>query len=334
MALAVCVLTAARPVGQGAPSQQVSPTLVFDAVKFLSTYADVGLPREDVVTGDRTFDGTVLAADTLTLTPGSRLIFTGAGGDQVPRYVLVRTLRVPAGPQPAVITWDRSLRLKRIVGAVGKAPPGLLGGGEGYDGGQGPDGQMGNPGFPGRSAPTIYLVTNRIEGKVMVDLRGQDGGDGGPGQTGGDGGLGRSGASASAILGRCRAEATNGGNGGKGGSGGPGGEGGRGGNGGTLVLLGYEKALDYIAGSIIADVQGGKPGAGGVGGEPGKGGDGGIGGRADPPCPGGQPGRDGEVGKLGSKGSDGTPGQIGLFAKSGLTDQQVRSLQLRGEGKR
>lgn len=315
---------------QKADAQKIPATQVLEAIRLLTTYADVGLPLEDVIKGDRTFDGTVMAANTLTFEPGGRLIFAPAVGDRTDRFVFVRTLRL-AGVG-GTITWDRTQSMQRSVAPVGKAPPGEIGGGEGADGKAGPDGQPGNPGYPGRSAPTIYLVANRIEGGPLeIDLRGQDGGDGGKGQTGGDGGLGRPGSRAVALLGLCRTAPGNGGNGGRAGNGGRGGEGGRGGNGGTFVLLAPEAALEKMASLMYVDIRPGKGGDGGKGGEPGQPGEAGSAGRTESPCASASPGKPGAKGEQGPEGPDGADGEPGLFVKTALTEQQIRSLQLRGE---
>lgn len=327
------VATRSKAGLQKAEPRSIPATQVIEAIRLLTSYAEVGLPAADVITENRTFEGTVLAADVLTVHPGSRLILTASVGDRTDRYIFVRTLQVK-GPG-ATITWDRVSSGTRLVAPVGKAPPGATGGGEGADGAVGPDGQIGNPGYPGRSAPTIYLVANRIEGgPIDVDLRGQDGGVGGTGQTGGDGGMGRAGARAFGILGLCRSPAGNGGNGGQGGNGGPGGEGGRGGNGGTLVLLAPQAALEKLAGFINADIRPGEGGGGGEGGIAGQGGEGGPPGRVESPCASGQAGKNGTEGNKGPGGSNGTNGQPGVFVKTALTDQQVRSLQLRGESRK
>ena len=318
---------------QKAKPRQIPATQVLEAVRLLSTYSDVGLPLEDVIKGDRTFDGTVMAANTLTLEPGARLIFAPAVGDQTERYVFVRTLRL--GGVGGTITWDRAPAIQRSVGPVGKAPPGETGGGEGADGKNAPDGQPGNPGYPGRSAPTVYLVVNRIEGGPLeIDLRGQQGGDGGPGQIGGDGGLGRPGSPGSAFLGLCRRPPGSGGNGGGAGNGGRGGEGGRGGNGGMFVLLAPEAALEKMASMMYVDVRPGRGGDGGAGGGPGLRGEPGPPGRNESPCPPASAGSPGAIGVDGPTGPAGANGEEGLFVKTALTDQQVRSLQLRGGSRR
>jgi hypothetical protein len=330
-AAALSLLTKSWP-DQRAEPRAIPGTQVVEAIKFLSTYADI-LPGQDTIKGVRAFDSNVLAANVLTLEPRSRLIFTSGAGDRTERYILVRTLRVP-GPD-STITWDREPASQRIVAPIGKALPGAMGGREGLDAAPGPDGLTGNPGYPGRSAATIYLVVNRIEGgPIELDLRGQDGGEGGIGQTGGDGGLGRAGNRALAVFGICQAPAGSGGNGGQGGNGGSGGEGGRGGNGGTLVLLAPAADLERIAAQIRVDVRPGKGGAGGPGGEPGRGGEGGAAGRAESPCAPGQPGKDGANGQRGQQGTSGPDGQPGVFAKTALTEQQIRTLQLRGEAKK
>lgn len=317
---------------QKADPQRIPATQVLEAVRMLSTYAEVGLPAEDVIKGDRTFDGTVMAANILTFAPGGRLILAPSVGDRTDRFVFVRTLRLAGA---GTITWDRPATMQRQVAGVGKAPPGEPGGGDGGDGKVGPDGQPGNPGYPGRSAPTVYLVVNRVEGGPLeVDLRGQEGGDGGVGQTGGDGGLGRWGSQGIASLGLCRTPPGSGGNGGAAGNGGRGGEGGRGGSGGTFVLLTPGAVLDKIATLMNVDIRPGKGGDGGKGGESGEPGEPGSPGRREPPCSAAAPGKPGAKGGEGAKGPAGAGGEPGVFVKTALTDQQVRSLQLRGEAKK
>ncbi|MEO5898452.1 MAG: hypothetical protein ABIS06_22405 [Vicinamibacterales bacterium] len=51
---------------QKADPHRIPATQVLEAVRMLTTYAEVGLPAEDVISGDRTFDGTVMAANILT----------------------------------------------------------------------------------------------------------------------------------------------------------------------------------------------------------------------------------------------------------------------------
>jgi len=311
----------------------IPATQVFEAVKTLTTYADVGLPAQDTIKGDRYFEQTVVAANVLTFEPGGRVIFRASVAERAERFVFARTLRVAAAG--GTITWDREGNVRRAAPAIGKAPPGNVGGSEGHDGLRGADGQPGNPGYPGLSSPTVYLVVNRIEGGPLeIDLRGQDGGDGGKGQTGGDGGFGRAGTGAIALLSLCRRPPTNGGNGGAGGNGGRGGEGGRGGNGGTFILLTPEAMLERLAAMLYVDVR---PGAGGKGGEGGEGGDAGNpgpAGRSESPCASASPGKEGDKGKDGPEGANGPDGQIGLFVKTSLTEYQARSLQLRGEARK
>lgn len=317
---------------QKATPLSIPATQVLDAVKNLTTYADI-LPAQDTIKGDRYFDQTVVAANVLTFEPGSRVIFRASVLERADRFVFARTVRV--GGSGGTITWDREPSVKRAAPPVGKAPPGNVGGGEGEDGQLGADGQPGNPGYPGLSGPTIYLVVNRIEGGPLeIDLRGQDGGDGGKGQTGGDGGFGRPGTAAMALLSLCRRSATTGGHGGSGGRGGPGGEGGRGGNGGNLVLLTPEAALERLAAMLYVDVRPGQGGKGGNGGDGGEAGEPGPAGRAESPCAPASSGKPGAKGQGGPDGSKGPDGQAGLFVKTALTEQQVRSLQLRGEARK
>ena len=112
-AAAVPLLTIAAPQAPSlrAQARAIPSTQAVEAVKLLSSYADV-LGAPDTVAGVRAFERDVLATDTLTLQPNSRLVFSSSSGDRTDRYIFVRTLRVGA---EALVTWDHEPISQRVV---------------------------------------------------------------------------------------------------------------------------------------------------------------------------------------------------------------------------
>jgi hypothetical protein len=105
---------------------------------------------------------------------------------------------------PATITWARR-EVDQIPPDRSRAPDGASGRGDGNNGSDGADGQQGNIGYPGRSAPSLYLFAKKIAGgTLLVDLRGEGGGAGGRGQDGGRGGAGAKGSPASQGIVDCK----------------------------------------------------------------------------------------------------------------------------------
>lgn len=216
----------------------------------------------------------------LTLQPGSKIVTNG---------------------------YSLSFRAKRITSQQGtilsftdnqSKPPKAV---PGADGGKGKDGG------------TLTLVASRLNGQLVVDLHGQDGGDGGDGLPGAQGVPGSKGSNAVDSLLNCAKGGSYGGRGGPGGRGGDGGNGGSGGDGGTLHLLGEIQGQAHqisFASEGAKPGQGGKGGKGGLGGQGGPGGDGGSGSAF---CSGGLHGDPGPSGSNGIDGRDGQPGHPGTL---------------------
>lgn len=261
------------------------------------------------VEGERVLSGAVLAAEEVVFEEGSILSISANPSIDGAVYIIADKIVVR---NQAMVTWDRDLPIDAPAPRA-KAPGGSFGRGEGEPGWRGVDGEPGNLGFDGAPAPSLFVIAREIgPGRLVVDLRGQDGGPGGMGQDGGDGGHGGSGRSASASILSCKSMGGAGGRGGDGGNGGAGGSGGQGGAGGDLYLLTSETASIE---NLRVHASGGQGGAGGLpgsGGQPGRGGNGGksiggvCGGFQAPSGPSGKPGSSGPVpGKNGSAGVDG-----------------------------
>ena len=181
------------------------------------------------------------------------------------------------GPLPpadiASPTFDAILDPLHFVGNYPKAT----------DGGNGKPGGRGGKGVNGANAPIVEIWTTEIDGKLILDLRGQQGGVGGKGGNGQFGGNGQMGSTAvpgtdETWLGVpnpvCKQGPGLGGDGGKGGNAGCGGDGGDGGNGGTVKLF-------YTSGVNLANVTTNL--TKGLGGQPGSPGNPGNGGKSGPP---------------------------------------------------
>lgn len=195
-------------------------------------------------------------------------------------------------------------------------PPQAAAGADGAEpGAAGADGTTGAPGAAGDNGSAAGKVVLRIgeiagNGRLIVNLDGQDGGKGQEGGQGGDGGKGANG-----KAGKCGAEPMQaGGDGGWGAIGGQGGPGGRGGNGGILI---YSNALAGLieAGHFAFSTAAGQPGSGGDPGEPGNPGLGGDGAPASSPCAAGADGAPGSRHFGASPGPTGAPGRDGTAAK-------------------
>lgn len=148
-------------------------------------------------------------------------------------------------------------------------------------GGDGAPGGKGGKGADGTDGPVLEIWTKQILGDgLIIDFRGQSGGNGGKGgdgQFGGDGQLGSMG-----VVGTdttcaiphlvCKQPPGVGGDGGRGGNAGCGGDGGDGGNGGVFKLF-YTSSVDSAQLSKFnAMLTGGKGGSAGQSGTPGDGG--------------------------------------------------------------
>ncbi|TAY34677.1 hypothetical protein ELH93_19545 [Rhizobium leguminosarum] len=165
--------------------------------------------------------------------------------------------------------------------------------------------EAGKPGSPGAGGGVVSIhVIDNIEGRLKVDLRGQDGGNGGVGAAGSKGATGsRGGDAADGPLGwaggSCDHSGGNGAQGALGYPGGSGGSGGPGGDGGYFELINIGAAPLPTAGFDFS-ANGGKPGANGAGGPGGPGGNGGDGGHGSAYCGGGHGGPTGPQGNPGT----------------------------------
>jgi hypothetical protein len=171
--------------------------------------------------------------------------------------------------------------------------------------------QPGGAGAPGVSGGTVTLIAvNGVDGRLHVDLSGQDGGTGQKGAPGAPGAHGAKGEDASSGPLGCN----HGGGGGLPGSdgqkGATGGPGGNSGSGGSFFLYNVgDKPVPTAVWEFKAIA--GAPGNTGPGGDGGAGGAGGDGGNGGGFCGGGPPGASGhngpsgEIGPEGRKGSDG-----------------------------
>ncbi|HUK74750.1 MAG TPA: hypothetical protein VLU99_03075 [Nitrososphaerales archaeon] len=193
------------------------------------------------------------------------------------------------------------------------------------DGGDGYDGGLGGLGAHGMDGPTLEIWTTNVIGSVQIDLRGQQGGNGGKGGNGQFGGAGQTGSGASQGTDTswtgvpyfvCVQQPGIPGDGGRGGNAGCGGDGGDGGNGGFVKIF-YTSGVN-LAG-LPTQLQGGK------GGNPGNPGNPGTGGKAGPlalniplSCGTGQNAQDGPNGDPCGGGSDQKGGGISQPGGSGV----------------
>ena len=309
---------------------QLQGTEIVETVNRVRSYTDGGLPPPYRVDGEKVLDIPVVIAEAIVFSSGSRLVFGGSFGDRAERLIITKTLRiVPGSAEPPAVSWKRQTDLGSALPIEQKAPAGSPGG-PGRDGVPGADGRSGNPGIPGRSGPTVYIFVEHIEGEsLIVDLRGEDGGQGGRGQDGGDGGFGGRGEQGVSSLFDCRRGGGNGGNGGRGGRGGAGGPGGRGGNSGQLVIVSSSISAVAAAKFFRVDMRPGKPGGPGLPGNGGQGGAPGEGGSGIGLCSGGNRGTSLGSGLEGPPGDPGPDGATGIFAIAPLTAGQSQKLGLR-----
>jgi hypothetical protein len=276
-----------------------------------------------VVEGEKRLDNGYLVVEKLEFKSGARLIFTNAAigrGDSL-LIVTKEIVAPPDGTTPAIISWEAAQTSSPSLSATGQGASGKTGG-EDSDGGPGLNGGAGVEGVPGRGAPSLTVLANRVMGSnLRVSFDGQGGAAGGKGQKGGDGGNGGPGHSASQTMVGCSHGPGNGGNGGQGGNGGLGGRGGTGGAGG-VVRFGSVAEFQQAVAKIQVSGQGGNGGVGGVGGDGGNGGLGGpVGAEQLPYCNGSgrHNGSSGGIGTIGNSGSPGDRGVVGQFVFAPLT---------------
>lgn len=180
----------------------------------------------------------------------------------------------------------------------------------------GPAGSRAPDGRGGRAAGEVELyMLKPVEGRLVLDLEGQDGQDGADGGKGADGAAGAKGRSSKVKHGFCKRGAKPGGPGGDGAPGGHGGNGGDGGAGGLLNVVFYNAPVHVDR--LVYDVDAGAPGRKGEAGAGGKGGPGGPRGSNRSPCswnspdPGNGPrGRDASAGQSGQDGKAGAAGRF------------------------
>jgi hypothetical protein len=191
------------------------------------------------------------------------------------------------------------------------------------DGGSGKPGGRGNKGTNGVNAPIVEIWTTQIDGHIILDLKGQQGGVGGNGGNGQIAGNGQAGSVAvpgtdTTWLGVpnpvCKQGPGLGGDGGKGGNAGCGGDGGDGGNGGTAKIF-YTPSVNLS--NVTPNIQKGIGGQIGSPGKAGKGGKSGPAGTNLPPCLpalSSQDGADGDpcVSETGDKRGVAQPGADGI----------------------
>jgi hypothetical protein len=215
----------------------------------------------------------VLHVDTLIMMDSSRLSLNGP----------MREITIKAGF--AVIGKNCVVDGRGADGVTGKnGMNGRVGMGPCRDGTAARDGARGQSGQPGVNL-YFYLEKIIVNGTLIIDLAGGNGGDGGNGGEGGGG---------SAGTVHC--------NGGDGGLGGDAGSGGDGGAGGTLMFGGadLEVMRAMLGTEIIVNTLGGNFGYSGI---PGAGGAAGLG-------PSRKDGKDGVKGKEGLRGRPGNNGGI------------------------
>ncbi len=184
-------------------------------------------------------------------------------------------------PDTASPNFDLILDPLHYVGGYPKA----------LDGGDGMPGGKGGKGAKGTDGPIVEIWTKEIVGSgLKLDIRGQEGGDGGKGGNGQYGGNGQMGSTAVPATGEtwlgipnatCKEGPGLGGDGGRGGDAGCGGDGGDGGNGGVVKLF-YTAGVDVS--KLTNLLQKGEGGLGGPSGTPGNGGKSGPAGANLPPC--------------------------------------------------
>lgn len=254
-----------------------------DAFKLrLKNGGTVSVSQSDLVLGAPEFRKRglfVLGMDVLELKKGARIV---TGGNDLVIY----TNKVISEGGEIISFDDKSKKAANAMSAGGAGSPGVSGG-----------------------TVSIFAV-NGIEGRLSINLRGQEGGDGAQGNRGADGQMGMQGYGAQTFLGVCQSPGTSGAPGSPGQRGATGGPTGHGGSGGTFIL--YNVGATPIPGaSWEFSAAAGDPGKPGDGGPGGNGGAGGLGGSGYGLCrngPRGAWGSNGQPGDAGSPGLSGAPG--------------------------
>ena len=220
----------------------------------------------------------------------------------------------------AIISFEPS-NLKATSGAPQTGTVGSQGNGPGANG---LTGLSGNPGTAGEGGGSVTIFANNFSGPLLINLAGQNGGDGSQGGPGGNGLMGFKGEDADSGTFGCNHGGGDGGPGGNAGYGGKGGDAGRGGGGGVLGFFYVTStSIDPPNNPRVSLIGGipGTPGSGG-GGVPGEGG---LGGNGKGFCGGGPRGAwGGPGGTLGSgtQASTGVNGSLQIIRLASMTKIQ------------
>jgi hypothetical protein len=255
------------------------------------------------VDGTRIYNSPVLAVRKLVFKSGAKLIFSeDAVKERRNLHIFAEEIVSEDAENPGFVGWQGSSPAKQPAQGNGAAgvDNGAREGSTGGLGGAGPDGLTG---VTGVAAPSLTVVSRRVNTLLRIDVGGARGGDGGMGGNGGRGGGGGYGSPASQSMVACKAG------------------GGNGGGGGTLTLILEADAVPTSTRFVVAKVEGGPGGKAGEGGLPGAGGPGGPGGAdARPFCGGGRNGANGAGGVAGLAGTPnpGLPGRGGAYFVGGL----------------
>jgi hypothetical protein len=249
-----------------------------------------------LVLGLRLYGQTKQPEEPRSLTLNGTTLIVAEPGANKPLNLRVNTLTLQNGAK--IITNGNPLRIKAVMikssgGKIISFPETTR---------TPKDAPTGDPGTAGLDGGTVEIDATDLDGRLTVELPGQNGGKGGQGEAGAPGKAGTHGTDASDHLFDCARAGGAGGAGGNGEDGHQGANGGAAGKGGTLTLKGGIKSRKNL---IDFSAPPGKPGEKGPGGEGGQGGAGGQGGSGSVHCGGGPSGAPGLAGK---KGPDGQPG--------------------------
>jgi hypothetical protein len=246
-------------------------------VEFLNQQPDLILDHQTLRLTDAShFPNIFLTVNHLKLLHGATIVTNGAS-----LQITAATVESDGG---VIVSFEEAVRPFAAVGLDGET---------GHDGG------------------TVVIDSALQANQVLhVNLRGQDGQNGGPGLSGPSGVMGPRGESGADHILDCAHGAGNGGPGSKGGPGGNGGAGGRGGSGGKLILRGSIVAQRFQLDFLAPPGKGGSGGAGGLGGPGGAGGPGGSGTTYCRSASQGPSGLPGDSGAPGMRGQDGEAGKL------------------------
>lgn len=194
----------------------------------------------------------------------------------------------------------KSVRIKRLIASDGSRIKFVANN----------SGRDAEPGAKGGDGTRVILFFDSIDGHVVVEAKGGDGGNGLDGQHGRQGTPGAKGRDALRFLFFYLGNGEPGYPGGNGQDGEDGQDGGDGGAGGQVRIYYKEKKGSS---QILVEADGGRGGRGGRAGLGGLGGNGGPGGRGIKQGPQGPMGKPGKNGRPGRPGVPGAPGSISIF---------------------